>query len=52
MSEVDPLDIVDTIREGMFVRDADLTGRLGYRSFGDTFTVLPEDSPRDQEGQQ
>ena len=52
MCEVDPLDIVETIREGMFVRDPDLTGRLGYRSFGDTFTVLPEDSPREKEGLQ
>jgi len=50
--EVDPLDIVETIREGMFVRDPDLTGRLGYRSFGDTFTVLLEDSPREKEGLQ
>ena len=52
MCELDPLDIVETIREGVLVRDPDLTGRLGYRSFGDTFTVLPEDTPREKEGLQ
>jgi hypothetical protein len=46
----DPLDIVETIREGVFVRDPDLTGRLGYHSFAGTFTVLPEDTPREKEG--
>ena len=47
-----PTDIVETIREGVLVRDPDLTGRLGHRSFGDTFTVLPEDTPREKEGLQ
>jgi hypothetical protein len=50
--ELDPLDIVETIREGVLVRDPDLTGWIGYRSFGDTFMVLPEDGPREKEGLQ
>ena len=49
MCEVDPLDIAET--SGL-VRDPELKGRLGYRSFGDTFTVLPEDTPREKEGLQ
>jgi hypothetical protein len=49
--EVDPLDIVETMREGVLSRDPDLAGRLGYPSFGDTFKV-PEDSPREKEGLQ
>jgi hypothetical protein len=50
--EVDPLDIAETIREGVLVRDPDpeLMGWLGYRCYGDTFTVLPEDTPRGKEG--
>ena len=52
MCEVDPLEIVETIREGLLMRGPDLTARLGYCSFGDSFTVLPEDSPREKEGLQ
>ena len=48
MCEVDPL----TIREGVLVRDHELKGRLGCRSFGETFTVIPEDGPRQKEGSQ
>ena len=47
MCELDPLDIVETIREGVLVRDPDLTGWIGYRSFGE-FTS--KDTPRDKEG--
>ena len=47
--EVDPLDLVET--SGL-VRDPELTVRLAYRSFGDTFTVTPEDTPREKEGLQ
>ena len=47
--EVDPLDIVET--SGL-VRDPELTVWLGYRCFGDTFTVIPEDTPREKEGLQ
>jgi hypothetical protein len=46
--EVDPL----TIREGVLVRDHELKDRLGCRSCGETFTVIPEDSPREKEGRQ
>jgi hypothetical protein len=46
--EVDPL----TIREGVLVRDHELKGRLGCRSFGETFIVIPKDSPREKEGPQ
>ena len=35
MSEVDPLDIVETIREGVLVLDSDLTVRFANRSFCD-----------------
>jgi hypothetical protein len=49
--EVDPLDIVETIREGVLVRDLKPICRLGCRSFSATFTVL-EDSPREKEGPQ
>jgi hypothetical protein len=50
VSEVDPLDLVDTIREGLL--DPDLTVRFANRSVDDTFTVTPEDTPRDKEGRQ
>ena len=52
MCEIDTLDIVETIREGALVRDPELIGRLRYRSYGETFTVLQEDSPREKEGPQ
>jgi hypothetical protein len=32
--------------------DPDLTVRFAHRSFGDTFTVTPKDTPRDKEGRQ
>ena len=44
MSEVDPLDLVETIREGLLVLDPDLTVRFANRSFGRTFAVTPEDT--------
>jgi hypothetical protein len=43
--EVDPLDLVDTSREGLLVLDPDLTVRFAHRSFGDTFTVTPKGYP-------
>ena len=52
MREVDPLDLVETIREGLLVLDLDLTVRFANRSFCDTFTVTPEDTPGDKEGWQ
>jgi chemotaxis protein methyltransferase CheR len=44
MREIDPLDLVETIREGLLVLDPDLTVRFANRSFGDTFAVAPEDT--------
>jgi hypothetical protein len=52
VSEADPLDLVETIRESLLVRDPDLTVRFTYRALGDTFTVSPKDTPRDHEGRQ
>ena len=52
MREVDPLDLVETIREGLLVLDPDLRVRFAHRSCGNTFTVTPEDTPRDKEGLQ
>ena len=42
MSDVDPLDLVETIREGLLVLDPDLTVRFANRSFCHTFAVAPE----------
>jgi PAS domain S-box-containing protein len=42
MSEVDPLDLVETIRDGLLVLDPDLTVRFVNRSFCHTFAVAPE----------
>jgi len=42
MHDVNPLDIVETIREGVLVVEPDLTIRFANRSFYDTFTVAPE----------
>ena len=44
MREVDPLDLVETIREGLLVLESDLTIRFANRSFCDTFAVAPEDA--------
>ena len=52
MCDFDLLDLAETIREGLFVFEPDLTVRFGRRSFGDTFTVTPEDTPRDKEARQ
>jgi hypothetical protein len=50
--EIGLLDLRETIREGQLVPDPDLTVRFAHHSFGDTFTVTPKDTPRDQEGRQ
>jgi PAS domain S-box-containing protein len=42
--EVDPLDVVETVREGLLVLDSDLVIRLANRSFCRTFAVAPEDA--------
>ena len=50
--DVDPLDIVAAIREVLLVRDSDLTVGLVHRSFGEAFTVTPEDGSCEKEGRQ
>jgi PAS domain S-box-containing protein len=40
--EVNPLDLVETIREGILVLEPDLTIRFANRSFCHTFAVAPE----------
>jgi PAS domain S-box-containing protein len=42
--EVDPWDLVETVREGLVVLDSDLTIRFANRSFCETFAVTPEDA--------
>src|SRR5580700_10245661 len=42
MRGVKPLDIVETVREGILVLDPDLTIRFANRSFCQTFAVAPE----------
>jgi two-component system CheB/CheR fusion protein len=42
MRDVNPLELVETIREGMLVLEPDLTIRFANRSFYDTFAVAPE----------
>jgi PAS domain-containing protein len=42
--EIDPRDLVETVREGLPVLDSDLTVRFANRSFRDTFAVAPEDA--------
>jgi PAS domain S-box-containing protein len=42
MREVDPLDLLETIREGLLVLDPDLTIRFANRAFCDKFSVVPE----------
>jgi two-component sensor histidine kinase len=42
MREVDPLDLVETIREGLLVLEPDLTIRFASRSFCDQFSVAPD----------
>jgi PAS domain S-box-containing protein len=44
LREVDPLDLVETIRECLLVLEPDLTVRFANRSFCDTFAVAPEDT--------
>ena len=44
MREVDPRDLVETVREGLLVLDSDLTICFANRSFCETFAVGPEDA--------
>jgi hypothetical protein len=50
--DVDPLDIVAAIRDGLLGRDPDLTVRFAHLSFGDAFTVTPRDTAHETEGSQ
>jgi PAS domain S-box-containing protein len=42
MREVDPLDLLETIREGLLVLEPDLTIRFANRAFCDKFSVVQE----------
>lgn len=44
MRDVDPVDLVETIREGLLVLEPDLTVRFANRSFCNTFEVAREDT--------
>jgi chemotaxis protein methyltransferase CheR len=44
MRDVDPLDLVETIREGLLVLEPDLTVRFANRTFCATFGVAREDT--------
>jgi PAS domain-containing protein len=44
MRKVIPLDVVETIREGLLVLEPDLTVRFANRSFCQTFAVTREDT--------
>jgi hypothetical protein len=48
--EVDPLDLIETVRGGL--PDPGPTVRAAHRCFGDTLTVTRKDIARDKEGQQ
>jgi two-component sensor histidine kinase len=44
MREIDPMDLVETIREGLLVLEPDLTVRFANRSFCNTFSVNSEET--------
>src|ERR1700730_4621517 len=44
MRDVNPLDLVETVREGLLVLEPDLTISFANRSFYNTFEVMPEDT--------
>ena len=44
MQDVDPLDLLETIREGLLVLKPDLTIRFANRAFCSTFAVAPEET--------
>ncbi len=43
-ADFEPLDLLETIREGLLVLEPDLTIRFANRSFCQTFAVAPEDT--------
>ena len=44
MRKIVPLDLVETVREGLLILEPDLTIRFANRSFCHTFEVAPEDT--------
>jgi hypothetical protein len=52
MCDIDQLDPVAMIRNGLLVLDPDLTVRYAHSSFGGACTVTPKDAPREKEGRQ
>ena len=52
MCDVDPMDLVETIRKGLLVLDPDWIVRFTHHPFGDTFTVTLKGISRDTEGLQ
>src|SRR6202040_3892699 len=44
MGDIDPVDLVETIREGLLLLEPDLTIRFANRSFCHTFEVAPEET--------
>jgi PAS domain S-box-containing protein len=44
LREVDPLDLVETLRDGLLVLEPDLTVRFANRAFCNTFAVASEDT--------
>jgi chemotaxis protein methyltransferase CheR len=44
LREVNPPNLVETVRKGLLVLDSDLTIRFANRSLCDTFAVAPEDA--------
>ena len=49
MYEVDPLGLLEAMREYLLVRDPDVTVGLACRSFGDKYAVTPEVNPPEEE---
>ena len=51
MFEVDPMRLAATIGDGLLVLDAEQRVRLARPSFGDAFTIAPQDASRNREDQ-
>jgi PAS domain-containing protein len=48
MRKIVPLDLVETVREGILVLEPDLTIRFANRSFCHTFEVAPAELENDR----
>jgi PAS domain-containing protein len=44
LREVDALELIETLREGLLVLEPDLTVRFANRAFCNTFAVVPENT--------